>query len=97
MLMIPPIPCTITSSAGRSRHGPVCPNPDVDANTKRGFRSNSASAPSPSFSITPGVKFSITTSASSTSRRNNSRPASDRKSIETLRFPRFTLWKYMLS
>ena len=31
MLMMPPIPWTTMSSAGRSRSGPVCPKPDVAA------------------------------------------------------------------
>ena len=95
MLITPPIPCTMMSSAGRSRQGPVCPNPDVDANIRRGLRLSSASGPIPSLSITPGVKFSITTSAWSTSLRNRSRPSSDRRSIEMLRFPRLTDWKYI--
>ena len=28
--MTPPRPCTTASYAGRSRHGPVCPNPEIE-------------------------------------------------------------------
>ena len=39
----PPMPCTMMSTAGYSRYGPVCPNPEVLAKMSRGFRSRSVS------------------------------------------------------
>ena len=59
----PPAPPCRTRVAPAT--GPVCPKPDTDAYTSRGLRAESASQPSPSRSITPGRKFSISTSARS--------------------------------
>ena len=59
----------------------------------RGFMEESTSYPSPSRPIVPGVKFSMTTSAFSTSRRKRSFPSAERRSIEMLRFPRLMLKK----
>ncbi len=97
MLMTPPMPCTTMSSAGRSRSGPVCPKPDVAAYTRRGLRACSTSQPRPRRSIVPGVKFSMTTSACSTARRNRSLPSAVCRSMAMLRLPRLMLKKYALS
>ncbi len=62
--------------------------PEMLARMTLGFRVASASYPIPSLSSVPGVKFSMTTSACSTSRRNSSFPSADCRSIATLLFPR---------
>ena len=38
MLSMPPIACTITSSAARFANGPSCPKPDTDAMMSLGLR-----------------------------------------------------------
>ncbi len=78
------------STAPRSRFGPVCPNPDVDAYTSAGFSSDSASYPNPRRSIVPGVKFSVTTSARRTSRCTISVASGALRSSMMLFLPRFT-------
>ena len=54
----------------------------------RSLRAAAAVYPRPHSSMVPGLKFVITTSASSTRRRKTSRPLGTRRSIVMLRFPR---------
>lgn len=76
----------------RSRQVPSTPNAGIRANTSRGLMSSSTSAVSPNWSITRGEKFSITTSASATSRVNKPRPCSEPKSSVTERLLVFIAW-----
>jgi hypothetical protein len=68
--------------------GPVAPNPESAATTRRGLRRRSASGPSPWASIHPDRKFSTTASARSASRRKISRPSGVPTSSVIDRFPR---------
>jgi hypothetical protein len=84
----PAAACTTVSYAGLDRHGPVCPKPDIDAYTSRGLRAESASQPRPRRSITPGRKFSISTSARSASRSTTARSSDDLRSSAIDSLPR---------
>ena len=83
----PAAPATDAHDVAFAR-GPFGPNPLALAYTNRGFRCLSSSHPNPSRSITPGLKFSVTTSTRATSSYTSARPSSDRKSTAMLRFPR---------
>ena len=75
----------MASEPRQSRYGPSCPKFDMDTITRRGLDSTSESKPSPSRSITPGRKFSTTTSAVAASLRAISAPAPVFRSSVTLR------------
>src|SRR6266850_2628204 len=62
----------------------------------RGFRRETASYPKPSFSSTPGRKFSTSTSARSTSFQSTSCPPGDLRSSPMLRLLRLIDRKYVL-
>src|SRR5229473_2614124 len=81
----------------RSLSGPASPKPLIASRTRRGLSSASRSSPSPSRSITPGRKFSTSTSAQRTSASTNARSCGSFKSMATLRLPRLTDKKYVLS
>ena len=93
MLSMPPMPCTMMSSAGRCAYGPLCPKPEMEQTTSRGFRARSVASPRPSRSIVPGLKFSMSTSERSASRSRSSRPSGLPMSIAMLRLPRLMLMK----
>ena len=93
MLSMPPMPCTMMSSAGRCAYGPVWPNPETEHTTSRGLRARSVSWSSPSFSIVPGRKFSMRTSERSASRSSSSLPSGLARSMAMLRLPRLMLMK----
>ena len=82
------------ANPGRWAYGPSWPNAVTRHTTSVGLRSSSTSGPSPSRSITPGRKFSITTWASSTSRSAASRPSSDLRSSVAHRLLRPTTFQY---
>ena len=75
MLITPPVACAIMSNERKSACGPSSANPLTWAKMQRGLMAWISSHPNPSFSIVPGAKFSITTSARSMSRRRRSLPA----------------------
>src|SRR5216684_742265 len=81
----------------RSLSGPASPKPLIASRTRRGLSSASRSSPSPSRSITPGRKFSTSTSAQRTSASTNARSPGSFRSMATLRLPRLTDRKYVLS
>jgi len=60
---------------GWSRFGPVWPKPERRTMTSPGFSARRASQPRPSFSSTPGRKFSTTMSASRASWRTMAAPS----------------------
>ena len=62
--------------------GPVCPQPVIRPNTSFGLRARQTSGLKPSFSMTPGRKPSINTSADSTKRKTASMAAGCFKSKE---------------
>ena len=92
--MIPLIPCTTASYAGRCAHGPVCPKPLTEQYTSRGLRSSSCSGPRPRRSMTPGRKFSTSTSARAASSAATARSAGSFRSRATDSLPRLTRAKY---
>src|SRR5579859_134964 len=69
----------------------------MDSRISRGLSAASRSSASPSRSITPGRKFSTSTSAQRTSASTNSRSPGSFRLMATLRLPRFTDRKYVLS
>ena len=73
--MAPPIACSARSNAGQSRYGPSWPYAEIEHMTSRGLTAANAAYASPSRSMTPGRKFSHTTSASRARSRNTSRPS----------------------
>ena len=62
--------------------------PVMEARTRRGLSSRSRALLKPIRSSTPGRKFSVTTSAFSSSRARSARPASERRSSWMLSLPR---------
>src|SRR2546428_7756742 len=84
----PLIASTIVPNPGRSRYGPSWPQPEMRANTSRGFSADSASQPRPQPSKVPGRKFSTRTSAPRTSRLSSAWPAGCARFSVTERLPR---------
>ena len=90
-----PVRAAITAShaAISRKSGSVDAKPGMDKETMLGFADINALAPRPSRSITPGRKFSITTSARATMSRAVCRPSSDFKSSVSARLPRDSMSK----
>ena len=66
MLINPLMPWAIRSNPPWPLYGPVPPNPEIEQYTRLGLRADSSEKLRPSLSMTPGRKFSTTTSARST-------------------------------
>ena len=80
----PDIASTSVPKPGRSRYGPVWPNPETRTTIRPGLSACSASGASPISSNRPGMKFSTSTPALPASRRTRARPSSLRRSTDTL-------------
>ena len=74
-LIPPPIAWSARSKAGHSRYGPSWPKAEIEQTTSRGLRRRSVSGAHPSRAITPGRKFSQTTSATRQRSWKTSRPS----------------------
>ena len=80
----PDIASTSVPNPGRSRYGPVWPNPETRTTTRPGLSVSSASGARPISSRRPGMKFSTSASASPASRRTSARPSASRRLTDTL-------------
>ena len=88
---MPPNALAIRPKHGRPAYGPVCPYPVIRSTTSRGFARSNTSGPSPHRSSVPAWKFSTTTSAPATMRRNSAAPSASRRSSVTDRLFRPSL------
>ena len=69
--------------------GPLWPKPEIEQYTSSGRIARSVALSRPYFAITPGEKFSTTTSARRTRSRISSREPGLARSIAMLRLPAF--------
>ena len=84
----PPMASPNTPKPGLCAAGPVCPKPLMRSMISFGLAACRASQPKPQRSRVPGLKFSISTSASSASARTAAWPSGKRRSSATLRLLR---------
>ena len=80
----PDMASTSVPNPGRSRYGPVWPNPETRTTIRPGFSAWRTSGASPISSNRPGMKFSTSTSASLASRRTSACPSGSRRLTDTL-------------
>ena len=80
----PDMASTSVPNPGRSRYGPVWPNPETRTMIRPGLSACRTSGASPISSNRPGMKFSTSTSASLASRRTSACPSGSRRLTDTL-------------